>query len=547
MDLLAGTEIAARYRIERLLGRGGMGAVYLARDARGGRVALKVIAAVGPGRDQTRRRFEREARIGERLGRLAGFVRAHAWGDHGEIHLYLALDLVEGARPLDLKGGALRVRLERFERAARLVARAHAEGVVHRDLKPANLLQGSDGAIWLSDFGLAKLAGEGEALAAEDPTELDLTASRAALGTPRYMAPEQFADARRVDARADVYSLGVMLFYALTGAFPYEARGVGEYVAHHTRVALGQRPAPRPRERSARVAAALDDLCAQALAVDPERRLPSVEALLAALAAARSRPARAARSRPRRRDEAQPSLPEGVVPGEAAGELINVRDGSRLAWVPPASFRMGSKDPGAADDERPLHRVELTRGFLIGLTPVTAGQLARWREATGAPAPGEAPGPEHPAVNVSWAEAEAYCRWAGLALPTEAQWELAARGPGGRRFPWGDEEPRPELCVWADHPEAAAGPGPVGRRPAGASPYGCLDMAGLVWEWTADWYDTYTRWVKTDPTGPPAGMFKVARGGSYSAPAAHCRASARRLVLPTLRAGNLGFRVCRLG
>ncbi len=557
MDLLEGTELADRYTIRRLLGRGGMGAVYLADDARsGGKVALKVTAAVGAGREQVAARFAREAQIGHRLGQLAGFVRARDWGTFREVYLYLALDLVPGARPLDLRGGARRARLERLERAARLVARAHAEGVVHRDLKPANLLQGADGTICLSDFGLAKLTGGGEPEeAAADPTQLDLTASGAALGTPRYMAPEQFEDARRVDERADVYSLGVMLFYALTGAFPYEARSAGEYVAQHTRVAVGQRRLPRPRDRKPRLARALDDLRAQALAVDPDARLPSVEALAEGLRAAQPRPRAstgrtgerrgAGRARPREAGPRAPlpePLPPGLIPGEAAGEVVNERDGSRLVWVPPGRLRMGSQEADASEDERPLHRVELTRGFFLGKHPVTQAQWARFCAATGASAPPPGP-PDAPAVEVAWSDAEAYCRWAGLALPTEAQWEYAARGPEGRRFPWGDEEPRADLCLWADHPEAAAGPLPVGRFPRGASPCGCLDMAGGVWEWVADWYDTYARWVTRDPVGPPAGLFKVARGGSFSAPAAHCRASARRMLLPAMRAANLGFRV----
>src|SRR5689334_6231413 len=137
----AGTVIAGRYTIERELGRGGMGAVFVAKDSKfGGRVALKVASVSGLAFDEFKERFAREARIGHRLGRTEGFVRALDWGELDGTNLYLAMDLVDGASSLDLANGPLRERLERLIRGARLVARAHALGVVHRDLKPQNFL-----------------------------------------------------------------------------------------------------------------------------------------------------------------------------------------------------------------------------------------------------------------------------------------------------------------------------------------------------------------------------------------------------------------------
>src|SRR5579883_1221878 len=187
-----GTKVAGRYVIEGELGRGGMGAVYLALDTKfRERIALKVGAPTGGARRDFRERFEREARIGNKLGRVSGVVRAFDWGpiEEGGDGLYLAMDLVEGAKPLDLVTGPLDERLARLRMAARLVALVHEKGVIHRDLKPANFLQASDGTLFISDFGLAKFKGEHES---KGPQDQDLTQTGASMGTPRYMPPEQF-------------------------------------------------------------------------------------------------------------------------------------------------------------------------------------------------------------------------------------------------------------------------------------------------------------------------------------------------------------------
>src|SRR5262245_30160589 len=196
-----GDRVAGRYTIERELGRGGMGTVFLARDEKlAAPVALKISAAGGLSYDELRERFRREARIGGRLGVAEGFVRALDWGELDGSRLYLVMDLVAGARPLDLKSGTLPERLEELASAARLVAIAHAKSVIHRDLKPENFLVGGDGRIRLADFGLAKVVGE------SDPETAGslVTRSGMGLGTPAYMPPEQFEDAATADASSDV-------------------------------------------------------------------------------------------------------------------------------------------------------------------------------------------------------------------------------------------------------------------------------------------------------------------------------------------------------
>jgi len=567
MDLQPGARVGDRYRVETLIGRGGMGAVFRAFDEKfSDPVALKVAAAVGAAHDEFRERFIREARIGNRLGRASGFVRAFDWGTFGAdgVCLYLALDLVPDARPLDLAGGTLGERLDRLLAAARLVAEAHRQGVLHRDLKPENFLQGPDGAVALGDFGLAKLLDEdGASLDAVEPTG-GLTESQIAMGTPRYMAPEQFEDVKRVGRRADVYSLGVMLFQALTGEPPYPGRRPAELVRSHTLVRLGYQDAPRPSERTkGRVAKALDALCVQALAVEPGERLATADAFVSGLAAAvagrRRKTGRTGRRRSGKRARAPdleappPSLPPTLAPGRSAREYVHAADGSRLLWIPPGTYRRGTKDDAAQDVERPPHTVHLTRGLFLGLHPVTWAQWEAFCAASGATlqertvttgAGAVAVGPDHPVFGVSWFDARAYCEWAGLRLPTEAEWEYAARGADGRPYPWGSEAPDAARCCCRTEAEAPSGPSPVGARPSGASPFGCFDMAGNVWEWVADAYAKYTRFVKTDPVaeGEDASP-RVARGGSWSTPAAECRATARRMLAPLIHSENLGFRV----
>lgn len=281
MALAPGARVADRYRIEDLLGEGGMGSVHAAWDERlEKRVALKVARPGLPA--AVRARFEREARIGDLLGRESGFVRVLDWGDAGDV-VFVAMDLIAGARPLEVSAGPPSARLARVRRAAELVAEVHRRGVVHRDIKPANFLEDTEGRILLTDFGLAKAAG-----AAELPEEtITLTHSGFAMGTPHFMPPEQFEDTKDVDGRADVFALGVMLFLALTGGrYPYEGSSALQLIQRQQRVLAGRAPAPRLRDHLPQATPALEAVCARALALEREARFGSASELLAALEAA---------------------------------------------------------------------------------------------------------------------------------------------------------------------------------------------------------------------------------------------------------------------
>ena len=267
----AGAVIAGRYTIEKEIGRGGMGAVFIAHDQKfGERVALKLAAASGLSYTEFKARFQREARIGNRLGRSEGFVRALDWGELDGTQLYLAMDLVDGARSLDLTTGTLTERMVRLATAARLVATAHAKGVIHRDLKPANLLVASDARVFLADFGLAKVKGEHEETGAAATGVV--TRSGIGMGTPAFMPPEQYEDTASVDERADVFALGVMLFVALTEKLPYD--GMPSAIQkRHVRVQEGIDKPPRPGDIVPGLPPALEQLCLDALELDPRKRI----------------------------------------------------------------------------------------------------------------------------------------------------------------------------------------------------------------------------------------------------------------------------------
>ena len=221
-----------------------------------------------------------------------------------------------------------------------------------------------------------------------------------------------------------------------------------------------------------------------------------------------------------------------------------------VEWVDvdAGEFLMGSDpavDPDAYEEEMPQHPVYVD-GFRIGKYEITNAQYAQCVRATVCEKPADLafysdPNyADHPVVYVSWYDAQTFCEWIGGRLPTEAEWEKAARGMDGRVYPWGDDSPTSELGNFGHNIGDTT---PVGRySPQGDSPYGCADMAGNVWEWVADWYGDYSSEAQTNPTGPETGYYKVLRGGGWGFFWSYVRVAYRRDFNPDLRYYYVGFR-----
>lgn len=235
--------------------------------------------------------------------------------------------------------------------------------------------------------------------------------------------------------------------------------------------------------------------------------------------------------------------------------------GIEMVAIPAGPFLMGEEARDGAGRIRlratPQRQVTLD-AFFISRHPITVGQYRVFADATGHPPPPVADDDGLPVARVSWHEAEGFCRWLSLRtgcearLPTEAEWEKAARGTDGRTYPWGEAPPmspsakaavrrrsfvpaypwgeeRVGLTWRCNCANAVGGRSRVGSYPAGASPYGCLDMAGNVWEWCADWFDPeyYRCGPCENPTGPSAGRNRVIRGGAYDSAPDVVRCAAR--------------------
>ena len=229
--------------------------------------------------------------------------------------------------------------------------------------------------------------------------------------------------------------------------------------------------------------------------------------------------------------------------GETASDMIG-NDDMKLIYIPDGSFKMGSDDHSA--DESPVHEVFLS-AFLIDQTEVTNAmyamcvQAGSCTELSGNVHYLDSKYADHPVTSISWNAASNYCSWADRRLPTEAEWEKAARSESFFTYPWGNIPPDESLLNYnylvRDTTE-------VGIYPSGASPYGALDMAGNVWEWVNDWYGYgyYSDSPPSNPPGPDSGTNRVIRGGGWQDANSGVRTAKRGQYLPTDTGNTIGFR-----
>ena len=224
------------------------------------------------------------------------------------------------------------------------------------------------------------------------------------------------------------------------------------------------------------------------------------------------------------------------------------KDGAPAVVIPAGNFTMGD------DEVSPLREIYLD-AFYIDKYEITVSRYAKFLKTTGGVKPpdhwleaGLESAGELPVVGVDWHDADAYCRWAGKRLPTEAEWEKAARGADGRSYPWGNDAPnsaRANFGRSAENPYKG-GLVPAGSRAAGASPFGVEDAAGNAAEWVADWFaESFLRGDVRNPKGPERGTAKVIKGGGWYDPPERLKASRRMHASAANRADDIGFRCAK--
>jgi serine/threonine protein kinase/formylglycine-generating enzyme required for sulfatase activity len=617
-------ERLGRYRITGTLGVGGMGAVYKGLDPVIGReVAIKTILEdrLGSPEEAAKMReiLKREARA---AGSLAhpNIVTVFDAGEEEGL-TYIVMEFIHGSTldqllPAEGTLGAERA-LEILGEAAAALDFAHSHGVVHRDVKPANIMIQEEGTAKLTDFGIARR----------------VTASTGTLtgmiGTPRFMAPEQFRG-QDASAESDQYSLAVVAWILLTGSNLFEEAGLMPLISK----VLSQEP---PAHSA--ISSGADRVLRRALAKDPAQRFESCGSFVAALreafvgkradvtpnpsnrrrwilgagavaacllataggawwlhtrsgasqpAAIASAPVAApilAQANPDASTVAKAPSSAAIAPagsksanpvagvsagvnaasdskqlplvtGQAVDEApaiaatpeasntkapkkeaptkrppaerkpgemkINLQDGLTYVWIPPGTFQMGCSpgDDACQDDEKPAHQVTISKGFWIGQTEVTQ---EAYQKVVGKN-PSRERGPKLPVGGLTWADARSYCVSVGSRLPTEAEWEYAARA-GSTTSRYGELD----QIAWFGRNSGAKTHEVAGKRP---NAWRLYDTLGNVWEWVFDWFAPYGDGPEVDPRGPATGEFHVRRGGAVGSLAGLERVS--------LRGGNVG-------
>ncbi len=524
------TLLGDKYQIVRRIGGGGMAQVFLARHrGHGGVFAVKVLAEYLAQDARIVARFEQEARTAASLSGHPNIVPIFDIG-HGDGLHYLIMQYISGE---DMASYLRRhIKLTPAD-AANIVAQT-AEGlawseskrVVHRDLKPANMLLDTTGRIMILDFGISKITDIADGL----------TRPGESLGTPYYMSPEQIRG-EGCDVRSDLYSLGVVFFELLTGQRPFDNESVTAIQIAHLST-----PAPSLLQYDPGLPEVCDKLIQKLLQKQREDRYqspqllldelhalgatsgagllrpevnPAIEAeLLQPVTVTQTKIATGARSAVSATPETwiphnvtMPSAgtvsvePSPVAKSRRKGKLLWVAIAAisavvvllgvllvlakpapvlqdaqgRMLLVPGGNFVFGDDSP---ESPRPRQTMAL-KAFYIDETEVSNQEYKRFVDSTGHAAPKSADyalKPDDPVSGVSYDDAQAFAAWAGKRLPTEEEWEKAARGTDGRPYPWGQQP-------WTDGVPIEIQP--VNSFQDRKSPYGALNMAGNVFEWTS--------------------------------------------------------------
>ena len=537
-----------KYELHEQLGRGGFGTVYHAIDTTLEReVALKVLHPQLTTDPYFLEKFRNEAIL---VAALDSFNIVTIY-DLSEMdgRVFIAMRYMAGGslkRKLE-KYGAISYEdtLRYFRQVCSGLQVAHKQGMVHRDVKPENILFDKQGNAVISDFGLAK---------AVQQSSVSMTSITGSVGTPAYRAQEIWTESQHPSPATDIYSLGCVLCEMLTGKVLFDASTPEGILTQHL-----INGAQIPRQFPNTVPSGIQDVIGKALAKDPRDRFQTTCEMVNSLD-------RLDTIQATRKIDIEPVY---IIPAKREELIqkekirISEKDSMRMVYIPAGEFTMGSNE--IHENEIPEHIVYLD-GYWINETPVTnimyAGFLNyskiekdidletlfnfkvnnriiyrnnKWvaieRYA------------QHPVVWITWFGASAYSKWAGRQLPTEAQWEKAARGTDSRIFPWGNLIPDKRPVNFNFN---IGNTSEVGIFPDGASPFGVLDMAGNVWEWVADWYDrkyysSQKQW--RNPVGPDENSsHRVLRGGSWNSNSDNIRSSYRLGSFPSTTYLSFGFR-----
>ena len=581
------------------LGRGGFGVVYNARDKALNRlVAIQILHPNLVNDPSFLARFKQEAQIAANLDH-SNLVPVYDFGE-SKGRYYIVMGYMPRGSLKDLlkrEGSLSKERaLEILEQIGAGLSYAHRKGVIHRDLKPGNILFDKEDKARVSDMGFAKLL--------HSESSSSMSTSGGLVGTPTYMAPEIWLG-KGASASTDVYSLACILIEMLTGKPFFDGETTPEVMFRHFeplqlpeglagewKLVIEQALEKKPEKRFGSVAEFITRLQKAEekpspvpfppVQSRPQHQIPPVQTARASseIRSSRSHSAKPQTSarKPARWDwkemivslQNKPLVYIGLVlligltlflilrlsdlptvTTDKGITRIRQQDGMEMVYVPEGDFEMGSD--GGGGDEEPVRQVFLD-GFWIDKYEVSNAQYALCVAAGACSEPrltisrtrkGYYGNPEYddfPVMYVSWNDASVYCEWTGGELPTEAQWEKAARGSDGRTYPWGDGEANCSRANFYSNVYCVGDTNAVGSYPDGASPHGTLDMAGNLWEWVSDWYGEYDPNETKNPTGAASGETKVLRGGSWYYYFKSIRAFDRSNKNPASSNDNVGFR-----